>query len=51
MEQSLKETVRKNITLCYYNRFLKDAGIITEREFHSLIHIINTKYPVPPKWK
>lgn len=49
MDQSAKETVYKNITLCYYNRFLRDAGVITEREFHSLMHLINTKYPIPQK--
>ena len=51
MERASKEAIRKNITLCYYNRFLRDAGVITEREYHSLMRLINAKYPVEKKEK
>ena len=51
MEKAKKETVHKHITLNYYNRYLRDRGTITEREYLRLAHLINTKYPIPVKDK
>ena len=47
MEKAKKETVQKNILLSYYNRYLRDRGTITEREYLRLSHLINSKYPIP----
>ena len=51
MESSKKEIAQKHITLCYFNRYLRDRGTITEREYFRLSHLINTKYPFPIKEK
>ena len=52
MEHSQKENnVCKNLTLCYYNRYLRDRGIITEQEYLRMLHLINAKHPVPSSSK
>lgn len=51
MEHPQKESVCKNVILCYYNRCLRDRGVISERDYLRLSHLINTKYPAPHKEK
>ena len=44
---SSKEHIQKNIMLCYYNRYLRDHGIISEQEYLRLSSLINSRYPIP----
>lgn len=45
---SEKECLQRNLILRYFNRYLRDQGAITEREYLRLSHMIDSKYP-PPK--
>lgn len=45
MTSADKERVARAIWLKYYNRYLRDRGVITEREYLRLVHLIETKYP------
>ena len=47
MTASSKERMQKNITLCYYNRYLRDHGVISEQEYLRLSSLINSRYPIP----
>ena len=47
MEYTIKDNTSKNLTLCYYNRYLRDRGIITEQEYLRMVQMINLKYPLP----
>lgn len=51
MEKANKEAVQKNIMLSYYNRYLRDHGTITQRDYLRLAHLINAKYPIPAQEK
>ena len=42
-----KERMAHAIRLKYYNRYLRDRGVITEREYLRLVHLIQSKYPEP----
>lgn len=44
-----KDQMRKQITLLYYNRVLRDRGVITQQEYLRLAHLIQTKYPEKAK--
>lgn len=43
MEQA-KQTIQKNLWLQYFNRYLREQGVISEQEFRRLALRINTKY-------
>ena len=43
MEQA-KQTIQKNLWLQYFNRYLRERGVISEEEFRRLALRINTKY-------
>ena len=47
VEYTTKGNACKNLTLCYYNRYLRDRGIITEQEYLRMVQAINLKYPLP----
>lgn len=42
-----KQRISNNLTLCYYNRYLRDRGIISEQDYLRLLHLINHRYPMP----
>ena len=42
-----KQRISNNLILSYYNRYLRDCGIITEQDYLRLLHLINHKYPMP----
>lgn len=44
MADSRKVWLQKELTLLYYNRYLRDRGIITEREYLRMGHLIRDKY-------
>ena len=47
MAHSEKEQMQKHLMLHYFNRYLRDRGTITEREYLRLSYLISCKYPVP----
>ena len=51
MAQSEKQQMQKHIILQYFNRYLRDRGTITEKEYLRLSHLIACKYPVPERKK
>lgn len=47
MAHSKKEQMQKHLVLQYFNRYLRDQGTITEKEYLRLSHLIACKYPAP----
>ena len=43
MEQA-KQTIQKNLWLQYFNRYLRERGVISEEEFRRLALRINAQY-------
>lgn len=46
MDIPTKETMAKYLQLQYWNRYLYDNGIITQREYLQMAGKIRRKYPV-----
>lgn len=44
MADGEKVRLQKELTLLYYNRYLRDRGVITEREYLRMGHLIRNKY-------
>lgn len=39
------EKMQRMLTLLYYNRVLRDRGVITQQEYLRLAHLIQKRYP------
>lgn len=44
-EQTAKKNLVANLVLRYFNRYLRDRGMITESEYIRMIHKIQSRYP------
>ena len=40
-----KETMAANLWLLYFNKQLKEQGLITETEYFRMVRLIHAKYP------
>ena len=47
MASADQERMARAILLRYFNRYLRDRGVISEREYLRLVYLIETKYLEP----
>ena len=49
MADGEKVRLQKELTLLYYNRYLRDRGVITEREYLRMGHLIRNNPQQPSR--